>query len=337
MPDLSTTYLGLKLSSPLVPSASPLSKSIDNIKRMEDAGAAAVVMYSLFEEQINQESHELDYYLTHGAESYAEATSYFPEPKEFTLTPDQYLEHIRRAKTAVKIPIIGSLNGVSTGGWVKYAQKIEQAGADALELNIYFIPTDPLLSSVDIEYNLLDLVNDVRRTVKIPLAVKLSPFFTNLTNVVRRLDETGVNGLVLFNRFYQPDIDLDSLEVVPRVTLSSPFSPHAMRLPLRWIAILYGRLKADLAATSGIHNAQDVLKMLMAGATVTMMASELLSNGIDRLKVIRQDMIQWMEEHEYDSVAQMRGSLSQQSVKFPAAFERAHYMRAITNYEVPWK
>ena len=180
-------------------------------------------------------------------------------------------------------------------------------------------------------------MNDVRRTVKIPLAVKLSPFFTNLTNVVRRLDETGVNGLVLFNRFYQPDIDLDSLEVVPRVTLSSPFSPHAMRLPLRWIAILYGRLKADLAATSGIHNAQDVLKMLMAGATVTMMASELLSNGIDRLKVIRQDMIQWMEEHEYDSVAQMRGSLSQQSVKFPAAFERAHYMRAITNYEVPWK
>jgi dihydroorotate dehydrogenase (fumarate) len=337
MPDLSTTYLGLKLSSPLVPSASPLSKNIDTIKRMEDSGAAAIVMYSLFEEQINQESHELDYYLTHGAESYAEATSYFPEPKEFTLTPDQYLEHIRQAKEAVKIPIIGSLNGVSTGGWIKYAQKIEQAGADALELKIYFIPTDPLLSGMDIEYNLLDLVSDVRRHLKIPLAVKLSPFFTNLTSVVRRLDEVGVNGLVLFNRFYQPDIDLDSLEVTPRVTLSSPFSPHAMRLPLRWIAILYGRVKADLAATSGIHNAQDVLKMLMAGATVTMMASELLSNGVDRLGAIRQDVTQWMEEHEYDSVAQMRGSLSQQAVKFPAAFERAHYMRAITNYEVPWK
>ncbi|MBI5347737.1 MAG: dihydroorotate dehydrogenase-like protein [Chloroflexi bacterium] len=337
MTDLSTTYLGLKLSSPLVPSASPLSKNVDTIKRMEDAGAAAVVMYSLFEEQINQESHELDYYLTHGAESYAEAMHYFPEPKEFTLTPEQYLDHIRKAKESVRIPIIGSLNGVSTGGWIKYAQKIEQAGADALELNIYFIPTDPLLSSIDIEYNLLDLVNDVRRSVKIPLAVKLSPFFTNLTNVVRRLDETGVNGLVLFNRFYQPDIDLDSLDVTPRVTLSSPFSPNAMRLPLRWIAILYGRLKADLAATSGIHNAQDVLKMIMAGATVTMMASELLSNGVDRLNVIRQDMLQWMEEHEYDSVTQMRGSMSQQSVKFPAAFERAHYMRAITNYEVPWK
>jgi dihydroorotate dehydrogenase (fumarate) len=337
MTDLTTTYLGLKLSSPLVPSASPLSKNLDSIKRMEDAGAAAIVMYSLFEEQINQESHELDHYLTYGSESYAEAMSYFPEPKDFTLSPDQYLEHIRKAKQATKIPIIASLNGVSTGGWIKYAKKIEEAGADALELNTYFIPTDPKLSSTDIEYTLLDLVNDVRRNIKIPLAVKLSPYFTNISNMARRLDDAGVNGLVLFNRFNQPDIDLDLLEVVPKATLSSPQSPHAMRLPLRWIAILHGHIKADLAATSGIHTAQDVLKMLMVGANVTMMASELLTHGVSRLTEIKKDLITWMEEHEYTSVQQMRGSLSQKSVKHPAAFERAHYMKALNNYEMPWK
>lgn len=337
MTDLSTTYLGLKLSSPLMPSASPLSRSLDNIKRLEDAGAAAIVLYSLFEEQINQESHQLDFYLTNGAESYAEATSYFPEPSEFTLMPDQYLEHIRKAKQAVNIPIIASLNGISTGGWVKYAKKIEEAGADALELNTYFIPTDPELASDDIEDNLLELVKEVRRKIKIPLAVKLSPFYTNLTNVAHRLDEAGVQALVLFNRFYQPDIDLETLEIVPKVSLSTSASPHAMRLPLRWIAILHGHLKADLAATSGIHTGHDAIKMIMAGATVTMMASELLTNGIGRLTAVKTEMIQWLEEHEYDSVAQMRGSMSQKAVRYPAAFERAHYIKALTQYELNLK
>lgn len=337
MPDLSTTYLGLKLSSPLVASASPLSRSLDNIKRLEAAGASAIVMYSLFEEQINQESHQLDFFLMHGAESYAEAATYFPEPREFTLMPDQYIEHVRKAKAAVKVPIIGSLNGVSTGGWVKYAQKIEEAGADALELNTYYIPTDPKLSSVDIEYTLLDLVQQVRRSIKIPLAVKLSPFYTNLTSMAHRLDETGAQGLVLFNRFNQPDIDLDTLEIVPRVSVSSIASPDVLRLPLRWIAILHGQIKADLAATSGIHTGHDVLKMIMAGATVTMLASELLTQGIDRLSAIKTEMLQWMEEHEYESVAQMRGSLSQKSIRYPAAFERAHYIRALTQYELTLK
>ena len=339
MPDLSTTYLGLKLSNPLVPSASPLSKSLDNLRRMEEAGAGAVVLHSLFEEQILAESQALDRFLTYGVDSYAEALSYFPEPREFHLTPDQYLEHIRKAKDVLGIPLIGSLNGVSSGrwmryreegAWVEYAEKIEQAGAHALELNLYFVPTDPNLWGDTIETMHLDLLQDVRRHVHLPLAVKLSPYFTNLAYMARQLDRAGVNGLVLFNRFYQPDIDLETLEVVSRVTLSDS---DDLRLPLRWMAILYGQVRADLALTGGVHTAEDALKGLMAGASVAMLASELLQHGIGRVGEIRAGLARWMEEHEYESVAQMRGSMSQKSVSFPAAFERAHYVRAISSYE----
>ena len=334
MPDLSTTYLGLNLTCPLVPSASPLTKSLDNIRRMEDAGAGAVVLYSLFEEQINFESHELDRFLTQGSESYAEALTYFPEPSKFRLKPGQYLEHIRRAKKAVRIPIIGSLNGVSTGGWIKYARAIQEAGADALELNMYFLSTEADLRGDVVEDTYAGLLADIKRTVAIPVAVKLSPFFSSLPNMARRLVEAGAQGLVLFNRFYQPDIDLETLEVTPRLNLSSPLAPQALRLPLRWIAILCGQVQADFALTSGVHSAEDALKGIMAGANVIMLASELLINGVDRLRAIRGDMLRWMEEHEYSSVAQMRGSMSQRSVKFPAAFERAHYLRAITDFEL---
>jgi dihydroorotate dehydrogenase (fumarate) len=335
MVDLSTTYLGLALSNPLVPSASPLAKSLDNLKRMEDAGAGAVVLHSLFEEQINAESHALDYFLSQGTESYAEALSYFPEAASYRLAPDEYLEHVRRAKQSLSIPVIGSLNGVSTGGWVKYARRIEQAGADALELNMYFVTTDPDLSGAAVEDMYARLMVDIRREVAIPIAVKLSPFFSSVPNMARRLVEAGANGLVLFNRFYQPDIDLESLEVVPRPLLSIPAAPQALRLPLRWIAILYGHLRADLALTGGVHSAEDALKGLMAGATVTMMASELLARGIDRLATIRADLVRWMEDHEYESVAQMRGSLSQRACPHPAAFERAHYVRAISQFALP--
>lgn len=328
--DLTTTYLGKTLKNPLVASASPLSRRLDNIRRLEDAGAGAVVLFSLFEEEILHESRELDHYLTYGAESYAEAVSYFPQPEEFYLGPEAYLEHIRQAKEAVDIPIIGSLNGVSPGGWINYARKIEAAGADALELNLYYIPTDAALSSDDVERLYLNTLKMVRRSVNIPVALKLSPFFSALANMARQFDEAGANALVLFNRFYQPDFDLENLEVVPNVILSTP---HAMRLPLRWIAILYGRIKADLAATSGIHTAQDVVKMLMAGAKVTMMASALLHHGIDYLRQTLRDMEIWMEEHEYESVRQMQGSMSQKSVAEPAAFERANYIKALHSFQ----
>ncbi len=328
--DLTTTYLGKTLKNPLVASASPLSRRLDNIRRLEDAGAAAVVLFSLFEEEILHESRELDHYLTYGAESYAEAVSYFPQPEEFYLGPEAYLEHIRQAKAAVDIPIIGSLNGVSPGGWINYARKIEAAGADALELNLYYIPTDPALSSDDVERLYLNTLKMVRRSVNIPVALKLSPFFSALANMAKQFDEAGANALVLFNRFYQPDLDLETLEVVPNVILSTP---QAMRLPLRWVAILYGRIKADLAATSGIHTAQDVVKMLMAGANVTMMASALLHHGIDYLRQTLRDMEAWMEEHEYESVRQMQGSMSQKSVAEPAAFERANYIKALHSFQ----
>jgi dihydroorotate dehydrogenase (fumarate) len=328
--NLTTTYLGRKLKNPLVASASPLSRNLDNIRRLEDAGAAAVVLFSLFEEEILHESRELDHYLTYGTESYAEALSYFPAPHEFYLGPDEYLEHIRRAKAAVNIPIIGSLNGVSTGGWINYARKIESAGADAIELNLYYIPTDPALASDDVERMYLNTLKAVKASVNIPLALKLSPFFSALANMAKQFDAAGANALVLFNRFYQPDIDLENLEVVPNVILSTP---QSMRLPLRWIAILYGKIKADLAATSGIHTAADVLKMLMAGANVTMMASALLHNGIGHLSQVLREMEIWMEEHEYESVQQMQGSMSQKSVAEPAAFERANYIKALHSFQ----
>lgn len=333
MPDLKTTYLGLTLSNPIVHGASPLAKSLDNVKMMEDAGVGAIVLHSLFEEQINYDSQELDHFMFQGAESFAEALTYFPEPEEYKIGPVEYLEHIRLAKAAVKTPIIGSLNGISTGGWVEYAKKIEQAGADALELNIYFIPTDPALAGSAVEDTYINLVKDIKRTLKIPVAVKLSPYFSNIANVMKNLDAAGADGLVLFNRFYQPDIDLDELEVVPRATLSKA-GEQEFRLPLRWVAILFGKVNCDLALTTGVHGASEVLKALMAGAKVTMMTSELLNNGIGRISAVTSDLVRWMEEHEYESVQQMIGSMSQKSVPFPAVFERAHYMRALSNYPV---
>ncbi|RMD97540.1 MAG: dihydroorotate dehydrogenase-like protein, partial [Calditrichaeota bacterium] len=308
--DLATSYLGMKLRTPLVPSASPLSEEVDNIKKMEDAGAAAVVLHSLFEEQIIHEKFELHHHLTYGTESYAESLDFFPEPEEFKVGPDMYLDHIRKAKASVDIPVIASLNGYTPGGWVEFARLIEEAGADALELNIYRIPTDLDLPGEQVEQEYVEIVKSVRSEVKLPLAVKLSPFFSNIANMAKRLVEAGANGLVLFNRFYQPDIDLEELEIRPRILLSTP---QALRLPMRWIAILYGRLNTDFAATSGIHKSQDVIKMLMVGANVTMLASVLLRYGIDYIKVIEDGLRQWMAEHEYESVAQMQGSMSQKS------------------------
>jgi len=328
--DLSTTYLGLKLKNPLVPSAGPLSHTLESMKRLEESGAAAVVMYSLFEEQISHEAAELDHYMTAGTESFAEALTYFPEAKEYNLGPEEYVELLHKAKQALKIPVICSLNGTTTGGWVKFAKNLEQAGADALELNVYYIPTEPAMSGADVENRYLDVLHAVKANVKIPVAVKLSPYFSSMANMATRLDAAGADGLVLFNRFYQPDIDLESLEVYPNVILSTP---QAMRLPLRWIAILHGRLRASLAATSGIHSAQDVLKMLMAGADVTMMCSALLRHGPQRIKEVLLDVDRWMQDHEYVSVEQLKGSMSQKSIADPAAFERANYMKALNSYK----
>ncbi len=266
MIDLSTTYLGLRLRTPLVASASPLSQELDGIRQLEDAGASAVVLYSLFEEQLRQESFELEHHLAEGTDSFAEATSFFPQPAEFRLGPEGYLKHIQQAKKAVSVPIIASLNGTTDGGWTNYARQIEQAGANALECNIYWIPTDPELASIDVEQQYLEILKAVKSVVKIPVAVKLSPFFSNMANMAKRLDQAGANGLVLFNRFYQPDINLDELEIQPNVLLSTP---QALRLPLTRIGILYGRIGANLAATSGVHGAEDVVKLLMVGADVT--------------------------------------------------------------------
>ncbi len=329
MTDLSTTYLGLTLKNPLVVSASPLSEDVANIRRMEDAGAAAVVLHSLFEEQISLESHELDRYLSYGTESFAESLTYFPEMRTYNLGPEGYLEHVRRAKAAVKIPVIGSLNGVSTGGWIKYARKIQEAGADALELNLYFIPTDPKMTGAQVEQMYVDLVRDVKASVGIPVAVKLNHFFSAMANMAQCLDESGADALVLFNRFYQPDFDLENLEVVHSLTLSSSYE---VLLRLHWVAILYGHIRADLAITGGIHTAQDVLKAMMAGARVAMMTSALLKHGIDHLARVRADVVAWMEEPEYTSIRQMQGSMSYRSVANPSAFERANYMKVLSSY-----
>ena len=330
MPDLTTTYLGLTLRNPLVASASPLSRKVDTARRLEDAGTAAIVMYSLFEEQITHESHELHHFLERGTNSYAESLNYFPEMEEFTLEPERYLEHLRRVKQAVDIPVIGSLNGVSPGGWVEFAREIEQVGADALELNIYAVPTDVNISAAELENIYVELVREVRVRVKLPIALKLSPFFTALPHIARRFVEAGADGLVLFNRFYQPDFDLEELEVIPNLELSTS---QELRLPLRWIAILYGQIKADFALTSGVHTAQDVLKAIMAGANVAMMASTLLHNGAGRVMHILNDLQEWMEAHEYGSITQMRGSMSQRAVADPAAFERANYMKALNSFD----
>jgi dihydroorotate dehydrogenase (fumarate) len=327
--DLSTTYLGFTLKNPIVPSASPMSRTVAGIKTMEDYGASAVVLYSLFEEQIRHETKELYHFLSHGSESYAEAVTYFPQQEDYYLGPEEYLEHIRKAKESVAIPIIASLNGSTVGGWTEYAKRMQEAGADALELNIYHIPTSNEHNGGFVEQLYLEILQAVKAMVTIPVAVKLSPFFSSLPNMARRLDERGANGLVLFNRFYQPDINLDTLEVEPSVVLSTS---DALRLPLRWVAILHNTVNADLAATTGIHTPEDVIKMTMAGADVTMVCSTLLRYGPKRIAELLNGIQQWMVEHEYESLNQMRGSMSHKSVADPSAFERANYMKALSSY-----
>jgi dihydroorotate dehydrogenase (fumarate) len=331
MVDLTTTYLGLNLKNPLVASPSPLSEKVENVKRLEEAGASAVVMYSLFEEQIIHESLELDHFLNRGTDTFAEALTYFPDVGKYTLAPEKYIETLQKTRQAVNIPVMGSLNGVSTGGWVEYARKIQDAGADALELNTYYLPNDLDLTSSEIEDNYLKLVGDVRASITIPLAVKLSPYFTALPNFARRLADAGANGLVLFNRFYQPDLDLEKLEVVPNLVLSNS---DELRLPLRWIAMLYGKVKVDFALTTGVHTPEDALKAIMAGASVAMSTSAILKHGPQVISHILAGMEAWMVEHEYESVKQMCGSMSQGAVAEPAAFERANYMKVLNSFDI---
>ncbi len=332
MIDLSTTYLGLKLRNPLVVSASPLTEDIDNLRRMEDAGAAAVVMHSLFEEQITLESSELDRQLSQGAESYAESVAYFPEMRAYNLGPEGYVKHIRRAKDAVRIPIIGSLNGVSRGtwtNWLDYARHIEDAGADALELNIYFIPTNPQVTGEQVEQLYCDLVRAVKGNLRIPLAVKIGPYFSSMIHLALQLEQAGADALVLFNRFYQPDFDLEHLTVAPDLTLSHPYE---VLLRLHWVAILFPHLKADLAVTGGVHSGLEVLKAIMAGARVAMMTSALLRNGINHLAQVQAELVTWMQQNEYESVREMQGRMSHRAVAEPAAFERANYLRVLSSY-----
>jgi len=329
--DLSTTYLGLKLKNPLVLSSSPLSAEIDKIKKAEELGASAVVMYSLFEEQINHEINEIDHFLSQGSDSFAEALSYFPEPEEFkNLHAEEYLNQISKLKETINIPVIGSLNGVSPGGWMEYAKKIEEAGADGLELNIYYIATNPQMDAEKVEQLYIDNLAAVKRAVNLPIAIKLGPYFSAFANMAVKLDKAGADGLVLFNRFYQPDIDLEQLEVVPNLQFSSS---QEMRLPLRWIALLYGKVKASIAATTGIHNAEDVIKMVMVGADVTMLASVLLAHGIEKLKDILNGLEEWMDKNDYESIKQMKGSMSSKAIAEPAAYERANYIKTLQSFK----
>jgi dihydroorotate dehydrogenase (fumarate) len=328
--DLTARYMGLNLRTPLVPSASPLSYHLDSIKRMEDAGASAIVFHSIFEEQVKGEQEAVQYHLLQGADSFAEALTYFPQSSDYKTGPEEYLGKIRKAKDSIKIPIIASLNAASVGSWIEYSKRIQQAGADALELNVYSIPTEMDRNSAEIEQAYIDIVKAVKATVTIPVAIKLSPFFSNMANMARRLDQAGVDAMVFFNRFYQPDINLEELEIQSKIHLSTS---EECRLPLRWIAILYGRVKADFAATTGIHTAQDALKMLMAGADITMLCSALLKKGLGVIQEIEINLSNWLSEHDYQSVRQLQGSMSQKYCADPAAFERAHYVRALLSYE----
>jgi dihydroorotate dehydrogenase (fumarate) len=329
MTNLTTRYLGLKLKNPLVASASPLTKKLESAQKLDEAGVGAIVMYSLFEEQIIHESLELDHYLTRSSNTSAEALSYLPENGTYAMGPGKYLDHLTAIKKAVSVPVIGSLNGVSKGGWIKYARHMQDAGADAVELNLYYLAADPELTSHELENSYIELVAEVKASLGIPVAVKLSPFFTALPNFAKRLAEAGTDGIVLFNRFYQPDFDIDNLEVTHSLVLSTS---DELNLPLRWISMLYGKVKADLALTTGVHTATDVIKAMMAGASVTMIASELLKNGYGRIPDILATLQAWMDDHEYKSIQQMQGSMSQQAVKEPAAFERANYMKVLNAY-----
>jgi dihydroorotate dehydrogenase (fumarate) len=329
MIDLTTKYLGMQLRNPIVASASPLSESLDNIRRLEDHGIGAIVLPSLFEEQLDIESEAVDSDLSRGAEEFAEAVTYLPELTTYNLGPDGYLNLIHKAKTSVRVPIIASLNGVSPRGWIRYAREMEQAGADAIELNIYSLVADPGRTGMEVEQDYCDLVSVVTHSVNVPVAVKLSHFFTAAANMAKRLDASGADALVLFNRFYQPDLDIETLEVVPNLTLSHPTE---LLLRLHWVAVIFGHVQADLAITGGVHSATDIVKSVMAGARVAMMASALLKNGIGYLDSVREDLVRWMEEHEYGSIGQMCGSMSQRNVPDPTAFERANYMKVLSSY-----
>ena len=327
--DLSTRYLGLKLKNPLVASSGPLTEEVANIRRLEDAGIGAVILPSLFEEQITLESEELDRAISAGEELTAEGFSHFPNMLDYNRGPEQYLNHIRKSKEAVRVPVIASLNGTSRGGWIDYARQIQQAGADALELNIYYIPNDLESTGAAVEQTYCDLVRDIKSNLQIPVAVKLGPYFSSMGNFARRLDACGADALVLFNRFYQPDFDLEALEVVPNLILSTP---HELLLRLHWIAVLYGNVKADLAATGGVHSATDVVKAMMAGARVAMMTSALLKRGINYIDTLIPELLIWMDQHEYTSIRQMQGSMSRLSVSRATAFERANYMKVLSSY-----
>jgi dihydroorotate dehydrogenase (fumarate) len=329
MIDLTTTYLGLTLRNPVVVSSSPLQKEIANLRRMENAGAAAIVLHSLFEEQISLESLDLDRSLERGAESSPEASRYLTDLKDYNLGPDGYLRHIERAKKAVAIPVIASLNGTSKGGWTRYARMMQDAGADAIELNIYHLAVDPEIPGAQIEQSYCDLVAEVKASVRVPLAVKIGPTFSSLSNMARQLDKAGASALVLFNRFYQPDFDLEALEVVRALHLSRS---EDLLPRLSWVAILYGQIKADLAVTGGVHSGLDVLKCMMAGARAAMTTSSLLENGIEHIAVILDELRQWMHDHEYDSIRQMQGSMARRAVPDPAAFERGNYMQVLSSY-----
>ena len=328
--ELSTEYMGLSLSSPLVASSSPLTMDLDKIRQLEDAGAAAVVLGSLFEEQIKHEARELEHFLEYGTERFAESLTYFPDIGEFKYGPEAYLDHVATTRQAVDIPVIASLNGVSTGGWIDYARKVQEAGADAIELNIYFLPTNPKVTGRQIEEVYVSILRAVRENVTVPVAVKLSPQFSSIPSIVAQLADAGANGLVLFNRFYQPDIDIENLEAKAHLVLSTSAES---RLPLRWIAILSGRIEVSLAATTGIHTGRDVAKMSLAGADATMMCSALLQNGPAHLTSVRQELMQIMDQKGYESVSQMKGVLNQQHCGEPAAFERANYMKTLQSYQ----
>ncbi len=330
MVDLTTNYLGFKLKNPLVASPSPFSQKVANVRKLEDAGVSAVVLYSLFEEQIVHESLELDHYLSYGSYRFAEATNPMLEMGQYSIGPEKYIEHLRKVKEAVDIPVIGSLNGVSSGGWIEYARKMEEAGADAIELNIFYLSNDPGDNSDLLEKVYISLVRDIRQRVKIPIAVKLSPYYTGMAHFAKQLADVGADGLVLFNRFYQPDFDLEALEVVPNLELSTS---SELRLPLRWIALLYGNINVDFALTSGVHTGIDIVKGVMAGASVTMTTSALLRNGISHATLMLAELQTWMEEHEYESVQQMKGSMSERAIGEPAGLRRSNYMKELSSYK----
>jgi dihydroorotate dehydrogenase (fumarate) len=331
MTDLTTTYLGLKLKNPLVCSSSPLCQDLVSLQRMEQAGAAAVVLHSLFEEQILIESHDLVHNLEYGTEVYAESLSYFPDMIDYNLGPEGYLEHVREAKSCLHIPVIASLNATTRGGWVDYARLMQDAGADALELNLYFLPANAALTGADLEERYVDIVREVCKELRIPVAVKLGPFFTAPANVGLKLANAGARGLVLFNRFYQPDVDLDTLEVRPRLTLSTS---EELLLRLHWVAMLFGQVRADLAVTGGVHSGLDVVKVLLAGGAAAMMTSALLKHGIDRVAGVLAELTEWVNDREYESIDQMRGSMSLATVPDPTAYERANYLKVLRSYSL---